>query len=72
MSEESNKQHADWAPLIVVIFVALVSGWLGFELGKHRTRCSAVVAGAGEFYLAKPLDQSPTFRWKTNLVNLKP
>ena len=65
------QQHADWTPLVVILIVALLSGWVGFELGRHRTHIAAVRAGAGEFYLPDKEAQTPEFRWKTNTFNLK-
>jgi hypothetical protein len=66
-----NTKGAEWVPLIVVLICIFGGGWLGYELGKHRTRVAAVRAGVAEFYLADPIAQSPDFRWKTNLVNRK-
>ena len=70
MPNTNKMTGADWLPLIVISIFFLVGIWMGYEIGKYQTRCNAIRAGAGEFYLSGPLDQSPDFRWKTNNVIL--
>ena len=71
MADENKMTGADWIPLIAVIIVALLGGYVGFEIGKHRTHIASIRAGVGEFYLPDRESQTPEFRWKTNVVNIK-
>ncbi len=68
MAEKTNS--ADWWPLVVILVVALLGGYLGFEIGKHRTRIHAIRAGVGEFYISDKESLNGDFRWKTNTITL--
>lgn len=69
MAEQSNSNNSpDW---FIILFLVLAMGagfWIGFELGKHRTRIAAVRASVAEFYLPERESQTSEFRWKTNSI----
>jgi hypothetical protein len=68
MADENKMTGADWIPLIAVIIVALLGGYVGFEIGKHRTHIASIRAGVGEFYLPDKEGTQGDFRWKTNTI----
>lgn len=65
MADTQSKSGGEWFVLCVVIFCMAFAGYIGYELGKYRTRIDAARHGAGEFYCPKPDKEHAEWRWTT-------
>ena len=65
---ENKMTGADRILLIAILVIALLSGYIGYEIGKHRTHIASIRAGVGEFYLPDKEGTQSDFRWKTNTI----